>query len=122
MTDFIPHCIISAFYIPYPFLTFAPLLLSLSSLLTGKGLEVYTSMPPEQADDYPVLQKAVLKRYQLTEEGLILKFRDSKPEQGETVFQFMARLVRYFSRWAEMAEFDGTFESLVDLIIREQFI
>ena len=95
---------------------------SLSSLLTGKGLEVYTSMPPEQADDYPALKKAVLKRYQLTEEGFRLKFRDSKPEQGETVFQFMARLVRYFSRWAETAEVDGTFESLVDLIIREQFI
>ena len=95
---------------------------SLSSLLTGKGLEVYTSMPPEQADDYPALKKAVLKRYQVTEEGFRLKFRDSKPEQGETVFQFMARLVCYFSRWAEMAAVDGTFESLVYLIIREQFI
>ena len=75
-----------------------------------------------QADDYPALKKAVLKRYQLTEEGFRLKFRDSKPEQGETVFQCMARLVCHFSRWAEMAEVDGTFESLVDLIIREQFI
>ena len=74
---------------------------SLSALLTGKGLEVYTSMPPEQAGDYPALKKAVLKRYQLTEEGFRLKFRDSKPEQGETVFQFMARVVRYFGRWAE---------------------
>ena len=96
--------------------------ISLSSLLTGKGLEVYTSMPPEQADDYPALKKAVLKRYQLTEEGFRLKFRESKPEQVENVFQCMARRVCYFSRWAEMAEFDGTFESLVDLIIREQFL
>ena len=51
---------------------------SLSSLLTGKGLEVYTSMPPEQADVYPALKKAVLKRCQLTEEGFRLKFRDVK--------------------------------------------
>ena len=64
----------------------------------------------------------MLKLHQLTEEGFRLKFRDSKLEQGETVFQFMARLVRYFSRWTEMAEVDGTFESLMDLIIREQFI
>ena len=98
------------------------LAVSLRSFLTWKGLAVYTSMPPEQADDYPALKKAVLKRYQLTEEGFRLKFRDSKSDQGETVFQFMARLVRYFSRWAVMAEVDGTFESLVDLIIREQFI
>ena len=93
---------------------------SLSSLLTRKLLEVYISMPPEQADDYPTLKKAVLKRYQLT--AFRLKFRVSKPAQGETVFQFMARLVRYFSRLPEMAEVDGTFESLVYLIIREQFI
>ena len=63
-------------------------------------------MPTEQADDYPALKKAVLKRYQLTEDGFRLKFRDSKPEQGETVFQFMTRHLRYFSRWAEMAEAD----------------
>ena len=79
-------------------------------------------MPPEHADDYPVLKKAVLKRYQLIEEVFRLEFHDSKPKQGKTAFQFMARRVRYFSRWTKMAEVDGTFESLVDLIIREHFI
>ena len=75
-------------------------------------------MPPEQPDDYPVLKKAVLKRYQLTEEGFRLEFRENKPEQGEIAFQFMARRVRCFSRWAKIAEVDGTFESLEDLTIR----
>ena len=49
-------------------------------------------------------------------------FPYSKQEQGEKVIQFMTRLVRYFSRCAEMTEVDKTFESLVYLIIREQFI
>ena len=53
---------------------------SLSSLLTGNGLEVYTSMQPK---DYPALKRAVLKCYWLTE-GFRLKFLDNKPEQGET--------------------------------------
>ena len=61
---------------------------SLSSLLTGKGIEVYTSMPVEQADDYPALKKAVLKRYQLTEEGFRFKFRDSKPSKAKLYFSF----------------------------------
>ena len=43
---------------------------SLSPLLTGKGLQVYSSMPSDQASDYEKLKKAILKRYQLTEEGL----------------------------------------------------
>ena len=71
---------------------------SLRSLLTEKGLEVYTSMSPKQADDYPALKKAVLRLFQSIKEGFRFKFRDSKPEQGETVFQFMARRVRYLSR------------------------
>lgn len=96
--------------------------ISLSSLLTGKGLEVYTSMPPEQASDYQELKTAVLKRYQLTEDGFRTKFRESKPEQGETVNQFMARLDRYFSRWTEMADAADTIDKLKDLIIREQFV
>jgi predicted DNA-binding protein (UPF0278 family) len=95
---------------------------SLSSLLTGKGLEVYTSMPPEEANNYTALKIAVLKRYQLTEEGFRLQFRESKPEAGETVFQFVARLRRYFSRWIEMAGTDTSYESLFDILLREQFI
>lgn len=58
----------------------------------------------------------------MTEKGFRLKFRDSKPEHGKTVFQFMARLVRYLSRWAEMDEVGRTFDGLMDLIIRKQFI
>ena len=95
---------------------------SLSSLLTGKGLAVYTSMPADQANDYPALKKAMLKRYQLTEEGFRLKFRESKPAHEETVLQFMARLERYFTRWVEMSQSEESFESLMDLIVREQFI
>ena len=55
-------------------------------------------MKPEQGDNYTVLNKTVLNSTQLTEEGFRLMFRDSKPEQGKAVFQFMARRVRYFSR------------------------
>ena len=46
-------------------------------------------MPPEQADDYPALKKAVLKRNQLTEESFRLMFCDSMPEQSESVFQLL---------------------------------
>ena len=59
---------------------------------------MYSSMPSDQANDYEELEKSILKRYQLTEEGFRLKFRERKPEKGETVFQFMARLRRFFKR------------------------
>ena len=58
----------------------------------------------------------------LTEEGFRRKVRESKPEYDETVFQYIARLSRYFERWIEMAEAEPTYESLSDLLIREQFV
>ena len=52
---------------------------SLSPLLTGKGLQVYSSIPSDQANDYEEMKKAILKKYQLTEEGFRPKFREEKP-------------------------------------------
>ena len=54
---------------------------SLSALLTGKGLDVYASMPPEQTNDYDALKKAILHRYQLTADGFKNKPR-SQTRQG----------------------------------------
>ena len=42
---------------------------SQSPLLTGKGLEVYTSMPDADLDNYDQLKLALLKHYHFTEEG-----------------------------------------------------
>ncbi|XP_060079956.1 uncharacterized protein LOC132559365 [Ylistrum balloti] len=95
---------------------------SLSPLLTGKGLQVYSSMPATQINKYDELKKALLRRYALTEEGFRVKFRDSKPEKGETAFQFVARLSRYLTRWTHMSEIEQSFEGLSDLLIRERFM
>ena len=95
---------------------------SLSPLLTGKGLQVYSSMPATEANDFKGLKTALLKRYQLTEDGFRNKFRTSKPESAETVFQFVARLSRYFKRWDDLTEVAQNYNALSDLLIREQLI
>ena len=58
----------------------------LSPLLTGKGLQVYSSIPATEAGDFKGLKKKLLKRYQLTEDGFCHKFRTSKPESGKQSF------------------------------------
>ena len=95
---------------------------SLSPLLTGKGLEVYTSMPDTDVDNYDQLKLALLKRYQLTEEGFRKRFRESKSEKGETVYQFVARLSRYFRRWVELSGITKTYDGLQDFMVREQYL
>ena len=94
----------------------------LSPLLTGKGLQVFSSMPSDEALQYDVLKKALLKRYEMTEEGFRNKFRHTKPEQGETTHQFVARLQRYFNRWVDMSGCVKEYKDLADLLIREQFV
>ena len=80
----------------------------LSPLLTGKGLQVYSSIPETGADDFKGLKEAFLKRYQLTEDGFRHRLRTSKPESGETVFQFVATLSGYFKRWVDLTETEQT--------------
>jgi len=67
------------------------------------------------------LKQALLKRYQLTEEGFRKKFRTSLPEKGENASEFAVRLDRYLSRWTELAEIEISFQGLKDLL-KEQFI
>ena len=94
----------------------------LSTLLTGKGLQVYASMPDSDADGYDRLKVALLKQYRLTEERFRRKFREERSDVGETVFQFIARIRRYFERWIELAGADKTYESLKDFMIQEQYM
>ena len=47
----------------------------LSALLQGKALDVYALMPKEDALNYNKLKVALLKRYELTEEGFKRKYK-----------------------------------------------
>ena len=79
-------------------------------------------MPSDEALNYDSLKRALLKRYEMTEEGFRKKFCETKPEQGETAYQFVSRLQWYFNRWVEMADCTKEFNGLADLLIREQFV
>ena len=73
-------------------------------------------------DDCNKLKNALLKRYPLMEEGFRTKFIEEKPDLGETVHQFSARIRRYLKRWVDLAGIDKAYESVMDLLVREQYI
>jgi len=83
---------------------------------------VYSRLPSEEAHDYDKLKLALLKRFQLTEDGFKERFRSARAEKGESPVQFLARLGSYFIRWVDMAQIDHDFISLVVLLVREQYI
>ena len=94
----------------------------LSALLSGRALEVYSRLSKEAAQDYDRVKLALMKRYDLTEDGYRRKFRASKPEVDESPEQFIVRLDRCLLRWLQLSKTDRSFEGLKDLIVKEQFI
>ena len=96
--------------------------LSLSALITGKALEVYSRLSADEADDFDVLKKALLDRYHLNAEGFRMKLRDSIADEGESPAQFITRLENYLNKWIELTKIPKTFAGMVQLILTEQFI
>ncbi|KAH6924536.1 hypothetical protein HPB50_019385 [Hyalomma asiaticum] len=96
--------------------------LSLSLCLTGEALTVVGRMSAEDATDFARLKSTLLQRYRYTEEGCRVKFRESKPENGDTGRQFVGRLLGYFDHWQEMAKTERTYDGLRDRVVSEQFL
>ncbi len=65
--------------------------LHLSALLKGKALDVYSRLPADDALAYDKLKTALLKSFDLTEDGFRKKFRNGRPDQGESFTQFVSR-------------------------------
>ena len=87
-----------------------------SALLKSKALEVYARLPEAEITNYNKLKQALLKRFNLTEEGFRTRFRMAKPEGGETPLQFITRMESYLIRWLELAKMDKTYQGLKTLI------
>ena len=97
--------------------------IKLSALLTGRAMDVYTRMSDADASDYDKLKKALLTRYNYTEDGYRKRFREATPETEETPDQFVIRLKNYLAKWLELSgSSPANFDALVDLIVKEQFI
>ncbi|XP_064469791.1 uncharacterized protein LOC135384523 [Ornithodoros turicata] len=95
---------------------------ALSVCLAGESLGVFARLTPEDSANYDQVKKALLQRFRLTAEGFRERFRNGKPEDGETGTQFAARLSNLFDRWVDISETKKDYEGLRDLLITEQFI
>ena len=80
-------------------------------------------MSDADTSNYDKLKKALLTRYNYTEDGYRKRFREATPETEETPDQFVIRLKNYLAKWLELSgSSPDNFYALVDLIVKEQFI
>ena len=93
---------------------------NLSALLKGNALQVFHRMSLDDSGDYELLKIALLNRYRLTDADFRNKFRQAKPQDGESFSQFGIRITGYLDRWIELSETSLSYEGIRDLLIREQ--
>ena len=86
-------------------------------------MDIYTKVSDRDANDYDKLKRALLTRYNYTEDGYRKRFREVKPETEETPDQFVIHLKNSLAKWLELSRSRfGEFKALEDLIVKEQFI
>ena len=68
------------------------------------------------------LKLALLKRFQLSEDGFRSKFREYRAEEGETPPQFVTRLGMYFTKWIELSGVGKNYHELFDMMVKDQFL
>jgi len=85
-------------------------------------LEVYSRLPVKDAQDYEIPKGALLKLFNLTEEGFKQKFKSARAEVGEAPTLFIARLENYLMRWIDLANVEKDFDGLMNLVVREQYL
>ena len=95
--------------------------IQLARLLKGAALEVYQRMPIEELNDYESLKFALLRRFQLTENGFRKRFRYSQRMINETPDQFVHRMRGYLTKWREMGGFEHSAEGYETMMLKDQF-
>ena len=79
-------------------------------------------MSVSKVNDYDKLKAALLRRYDMTEEGFKRKFRSCRPEAVETFSLYTVRLFSYLTRWIEMSKITTSFKVLFKLMLRDQIL
>ncbi|KAL5019544.1 hypothetical protein ScPMuIL_002436 [Solemya velum] len=94
---------------------------NLIPLLSGKALEAYARLDETHSSNYDEIKDAILRRYELTSDNYRQKFRSSNQSSQESFREFKVRVESLLKHWCNREKADD-FESLLDLILREQLI
>lgn len=94
----------------------------LGSVLTGKALDIYSSLSPEIAADYDLLQNSLLGGFSKTPAGYCTDFRSAKIRFGETYRQFSIQLGRSFDQWFESYNLEKSYECQRSFEILDKFL
>ena len=91
----------------------------LASKLCGKAQKAYAALSPAEAGDYDQLKRAILRRYDITDESYRQRFRSGRRGKEESNHELVARLNDLAGKWLKEKR---SREQVIDQIILEQFL
>ncbi|XP_066983805.1 uncharacterized protein [Macrobrachium rosenbergii] len=94
----------------------------LGTLLRGRALRIYIGLPSSVSDNYDELKLALLKAYHIDVDSYRKKFKESVVEDDESYIQLVSRMENYLSKWVELSGVNKDYDSLSDLLIRDQLL
>ena len=94
----------------------------LGSILSGKALKIYVSLPTDVQKDYAQLKEALLKGYSVDSDSYRKKFRESKVDEKESYVQLVTRMRQYLENWLTLSGVANDFESLFEFLVKDQLL
>ncbi|KAK7092367.1 hypothetical protein V1264_008119 [Littorina saxatilis] len=93
-----------------------------STKLNVKATTLIGDMSKEDARDYQLVKKELLRGFRCTAESYREKFRAARRKSEETFSTYVSRITRYLHSWMDLAEKQRTYKDLFDLVLLEQLL
>lgn len=94
----------------------------LGSLLSGRALQIYSSLTSETTDNYEQFKKALLIGFNKNPETYREEFRSARIATGDTYSQFIVQLGRSFDSWVKSRDVREDYIGLRDFMILDQLL
>lgn len=91
----------------------------LAPQLAGRAQQAYAAMSTDDALVYAEVKKAILRRYDISEETYRQRFRAARRKEGEPYIELATRMADLFRKWT--ADCD-TVEALTEKLLIEQLL
>ena len=93
----------------------------LSTVLHGKALSVFNTLPTESQSDYSIVKAAILKAFELTSEAYRQRFRKTRKQSDKTYIEFLYTKEKLLQQWLRSEKVDN-FDLLKSLMLREELM
>ena len=93
--------------------------IKLAPQLMGRAQEAYAAMNTDTVRDYKEVKKAILRRYEISEETYCQQFQSSRKKEGEAYVELATKLKNWATKWLAGCE---SVPAVIEKLVVEQLL